>query len=181
MNKVGCINRRVFPSRIPLITSLCVAAFAGCARGPGAPKIPLPPERQADVTLASDGWVKVGGGCVAYRQAEIYFRPRGERVEVELDNEFAFFWRDDKPLANYKKEIPANEAAAFFAEVKRLCEGPRPEPWPSTGAATMQVYLPLKSGTVEGRFAEAHDRTDRDPLLERIREFVLTWAPPAAP
>jgi hypothetical protein len=36
----------------------------------------------------------------------------------------------------------------------------------------MILYLPLESGVVEGKFAEAHGKGDRDPLLERIKDFV---------
>jgi hypothetical protein len=122
--------------------------------------------------LVAEGSVKVGGGCVAYFQGEVKLRPRGETVEVVVDNNGGFFYVGGKRVPSFTRVMPAGDAARFLADVKRLATASRPEPWPSTGAATMVLYLPLEGGVVEGKFAEAHGKGDRDPLLERIKDFV---------
>ena len=127
--------------------------------------------------LLNEGSVKVGGGCVAYRQGAITLRPAGGEVEVVVDNDQGFFYADGQPVPSYTRRLPAAAVEPFLREVKARCEAPRPEPWPSTGAATVVVDLPLNTGRVSGRFAEAHDRKDRDPLLDAVRGFVEANAP----
>jgi hypothetical protein len=156
------------------VSALVVAAFAaGCGVGPGA----APKAKPA--RLAGEGSIKVGGGCVVYRQAEITFAPGGDGVAVTVDNNLGFFYdARNRPLPSYATTLSRAEIEPFFGEVKGLCAGSRPEPWPSTGAATMVIELPLAEGRVAGKYAEARrGGREPDPLLEAIRRFAREYAP----
>ncbi|UCH77992.1 MAG: hypothetical protein JSU81_09755 [Candidatus Coatesbacteria bacterium] len=156
-------NRRLTPSLMLAAAASLLAACGGSAR-------------EGDMTLVGEGYVKISGGCECYTEATIHFAPAaGGNVRVELDNAGAWFYADNVPRESFARELPPKEAAAFFGEMKAILDNPRRTNAVSTRAAVVEVYLPLRGGTVEATWRELEAKYDVNPLVDLLEEFVEEW------
>jgi len=128
--------------------------------------------REGDMTLVGGGYVKISGGCECYVEATIRFVPRGDDVLVRLDNAGAWFYEDNEPRKSFEITMEAEEAAEFFGEVKAILDHPRRTNAVSTRAAVIEIYLPLRGGTVEATWRELEAKYDVNPLVDLLEEFV---------
>lgn len=122
--------------------------------------------------LSDEGYIKISGGCECYAEATIRFTPRGDKVRVELDNAGAWFYAGSAPRESFKVELAAAEAAEFFGELKVIVDNPLSAGACSTRAAVIEIYLPLRGGTVETTWRELDVKYDVNPLLELLQGFV---------
>lgn len=130
-------------------------------------------EARPEVKLSDVGKIKCGAGCVAYHTGEIILTPDGEYVYVAVNAGGYFYTKEGKPIPSFTRRLPAAVVNAFVGDVKRYSEEDRSQPWPSTGAATVDLDLPLDGGRLKGTFGEVRSKgMDYDPLVECIRDFV---------
>jgi len=122
--------------------------------------------------LANNGYVKISGGCECYTEGLITFRPRGNAVEVDVDNSGAWFYKGNVQHKSFKMELAADEAAEFFGDLKAILDNPRSTETFSTRAAVIEIYLPLRDGTVETTWRELDMKQDVNPLVDLLQEFV---------
>jgi hypothetical protein len=142
---------------------LCALTAAAAACGGGA---------AADMELVADGYIKISGGCEAYAEGQINFAPRGDVVRVEVDNTGGWYYQENVPRESFAMELAAEEAAEFFGEVKAILDNPRRTNEVSTRAAVIEIYLPLRGGTVEATWRELEAKYDVNPLVDLLHEFV---------
>ena len=145
---------------VALVCALLAAA--ACGRG-GSP---------SDMELASNGYVKISGGCECYTEATVRFTPRGDKVLVELDNAGAWFYAGNKPRESFKIELAADEVAEFFSDLKAVLDNAVGTETCSTRAAVIESYLPFRDGTVETTWRELDMKQDVNPLVDLLDEFV---------
>jgi hypothetical protein len=123
--------------------------------------------------LSDEGYVKISGGCECYTEATIRFRPApGGNVRVDLDNAGAWFYAGNVPRESLKIELAADEAAEFFGGLKAILDNPVATETASTRAAVIEVYLPLRGGTLEATWRELDMKHDVNPLVDLVEEFV---------
>ena len=145
--------------------ALACALLAAAACGGGG--------AASNMELASNGYVKISGGCECYTEGLITFRPAfGDAVKVEVDNAGAWFYKGNVPHKSFKMVLAADEAAEFFGELKAILDNPRSTDTCNTRAAVIEVYLPLRGGAVETTWRELDVKHDVNPLVDLLQEFV---------
>jgi hypothetical protein len=124
--------------------------------------------------LASNGYIKISGGCECYTEGLITFRPAfGDAVEVEVDNSRGWFYENNEPLESFTFKMDTGEAALFFEELKYVLDNPIPTDTCSTRAAVIEVYLPFRDDTVvETTWRELDMKQDVDLLVGFLEDFV---------
>lgn len=178
-------HRPYYKAAIMGFLAAAIIPFIACkgriqTNPPGAGKFPFGgkspwagEEARPDVKLADVGKIKCGAGCVAYHTGEIVLTPDGEYVEVAVNAGGYFHTKEGKPIPNFSRRLPAAVVNVFIGDVKRFSEQDRSQEWPSTGAATVDLDLPLEGGRLKGTFREVRAKgMDYDPLVECIRDFV---------
>jgi hypothetical protein len=150
----------------PKSVALACALLAAVACGRG--------DTEPDLDLASNGYIKISGGCECYAEALITFRPvSDDAVEVEVDNARAWFYKDNEPLKSFTVKMAADEAGEFFGDLKAVLDNPRNAETTSTRAAVVEIYLPFKDGkAVETTWRELDTKQDVNPLVDLLEEFV---------
>lgn len=162
-----------------------IVAFLGlsplaCA-GTRSPEEQASPEAaRPPLALAAEGSIQVSGGCVAYQQGVIFFRPKPDGV-TEIEYAGSWFYRDGGPLSNYKIDVSNAEVAPFFGALKTMLDAPTPSQSMTTRAAVITVKLPLESGLVDVTWRETDSRVQVEPLLNLLSVFVFEKAPKPSP
>lgn len=145
--------------------ALACALLAAAACGGGG--------AASDMELASNGYIKISGGCECYAEGFITFRPAfGDDVEVEVDNSRGWFYEDNELVESFKVKIEADEVAEFFNDLKAVLDNPVSAETCSTRAAVIEIYLPFRDGTVETTWRELDVEHDVNPLVDLLEEFV---------
>jgi hypothetical protein len=123
--------------------------------------------------LASNGYIKISGGCECYAEGTITFRPAaGDKAEVEVENSRAWFYEDDRPLESFTVKMDADEVLEFFEELKDILDNPVNAETCSTRAAVVDVNLPFRNGPIETTWREADMKQDVNELVELLEDFV---------
>jgi hypothetical protein len=181
------MSRKRHPTLTGIIFTVTVTAVVwtiACCHGAAPPKghsMENEPEKGRPVVkLVGEGYISLGAGCVAYHKGKIRLQPEGDYVNVAVDtSDQGFYTKDGAPIKSYTRRIPAADVNAFLGDVKRYAEEDRTgKEWPSTGAATVELDLPLDVGRLKGTFNEVRaGEEDQDPLVECIRDFVRNNSP----
>jgi hypothetical protein len=131
-----------------------------------------------DMTLRTEGYIKVSGGCVAYTTGEIRFTPKADgAVRVVVNNKGGWFHVGPGPFHGCDVSISADEAWTFFAVLKDMLDYPmEAQTGPSTRMAVVEIYLPLEGGDVNTTWREADGEYELDPLLDYLQESVESFA-----
>lgn len=128
---------------------------------------------EGDMVLTDEGYIRIAGGCECYTEATIRFAPApGDNVWLELDNAGAWFYAGNKPRESFEADLAADEAAAFFGELKAVLDHPKAADTAGTRAAVVEIYLPLESGTLETTWRELDMKYDVNPLVDFLQVFV---------
>ena len=133
---------------------------------------------EKSTVLSDKGYIKVAGGCVAYRQGEIKFAPEPDgRVRVVVDNAGGWFYGDgSEPVPGVEATLSAEEGRTFFAGLEQILDHPVKAESVSTQMSVVEVYLPFEGRTLNVTWREGDGKYDVGPLLIYLQTSVKTLA-----
>lgn len=136
-----------------------------------------PMSKEDEMKLLNSGFIEIGGGCEAYFTAKVFFHPQGDKLKIDIDNSGQYFSQHLSAKKKIQCVFPSGEIIPFFSRLKTLLYAPQPElTYVTTRNATLKIFLPFQTDTMEKVLIESEKSFFIDPMLNLLDEFVQDMA-----